>query len=218
MAKLPIPFGNPNTYAGHSGVDYPVPRGSVIRASGSGTVVTRARNDAGGFFVFVKYDAIAPAVGYHHMDSHNGVPPVGTRVQEGSQLGFVGSLGARSTGPHLHSEVAGHRTTAGYWQFFDRNRVVGSAGSAAGGSGSRPAATKPESSKTPERKRKKMDDLILLVTKDNQGGIRRYLIDARLEAHREISQYKYDAYKNTGTPEIFGFQPVDKLGEWPNKF
>lgn len=72
--------------------------------------------------------------------------------------------------------------------------------------------------KTPERKRKKMDGFILLVTKDNQGGIRRYLIDARLEAHREISQYKYDAYKNTGTPEIFGFQPVDKLGEWPKTF
>lgn len=126
MAKLPIPFNNPNTYAGHSGVDYPVKRGTSIPASGPGRVASLSRNEAGGFYIWVKYDAITPQVGYHHMDSHNGCPPVGTRVSEGSRLGYVGSTG-NSTGPHLHSEVAGHRTTDGYWQFFDRNRVVGSA-------------------------------------------------------------------------------------------
>ncbi len=160
---LPIPFGNPNTYAGHSGVDYPVPRGSVIRASGPGTVVTRARNDAGGFYVFVKYDALPYPVGYHHMDSHNGVPAVGTRVQEGSQLGFVGSLGARSTGPHLHSEVSGHRTTAGYWQFFDRNRVVGSGSGSSSGGGS-PTLTPPTTA-TPTSWE---DDMPTFITSD--GG------------------------------------------------
>lgn len=122
--SLPIPFNNPRTYWGHSGVDFPVARGTIFRASGPGVVVTRSRNLLGGFYVFVKYDN-GPTVGYHHMDSHNGVPHVGTRVSEGTQLGHVGSLGLRSTGPHLHSEVAGHRTTNGYWKFFDRNRVVG---------------------------------------------------------------------------------------------
>lgn len=30
---LKIPFSNPATYAGHSGVDFPQPRGTVVRAS-----------------------------------------------------------------------------------------------------------------------------------------------------------------------------------------
>jgi peptidoglycan hydrolase-like protein with peptidoglycan-binding domain len=131
MARLPIPFSNPRTYAGHSGVDYAQPRGTIFRASGPGRVTTRSRNDRGGFYVWVQYDN-GPLVGYHHMDSHNGTPFVGARVAEGTQLGFVGNTG-NSTGPHLHSEVAGHATTAGYWQFFDPGRVVGG-GSTAGGS------------------------------------------------------------------------------------
>jgi peptidoglycan hydrolase-like protein with peptidoglycan-binding domain len=132
MAKLPMPFSNPATYPGHSGVDYAQPRGAVIRASGPFTVKTLSRNARGGFFIWVQYHG-GPLVGYHHMDSHSGCPPVGSSGGEGDRLGFVGNTG-NSTGPHLHSEVAGHATTSGYWQFFDRSRVVG-AGSTAGGSG-----------------------------------------------------------------------------------
>lgn len=132
MALLPIPFNNPRTYAGHSGVDYGQPLGTPFRASGPGKVVTRSYNSRGGYFVWVQYDN-GPKVGYHHMDSHRGVPAVGARVSLGSLLGYVGNTG-NSTGPHLHSEVAGYATTAGYWRFFDRNRVVGQAApSTAGG-------------------------------------------------------------------------------------
>lgn len=154
MTKLPMPFGNPKTYPGHSGVDYPVGRGTIFRASGPGRVITRSRNDRGGFYVWVQYDN-GPLVGYHHMDSHNGVPWVGTRVQEGTQLGYVGSLGKFSTGPHLHSEVSGHATTAGYWQFFDRNRVVGQPG---------PGPTPPKPTPVPEE-----DDMIAVHIKDGRG-------------------------------------------------
>lgn len=121
--RLPIPFANPATYDGHSGVDYPQPRGAVIRASGPGTVTTLSRNDRGGFYIWVQYDE-GPLVGYHHMDSHAGCPPRWSRVVEGSQLGYVGNSGF-STGPHLHSEVSGHASTSGYWRFFDPTRVVG---------------------------------------------------------------------------------------------
>lgn len=131
MARLPIPFNNPRTYAGHSGVDYPQPRGTVFRASGPGTVKTRSFNSRGGYYIWVQYDN-GPLVGYHHMDNHNGCPAVGARVNTGDRLGYVGNTG-NSTGPHLHSEVAGYATTAGYWQFFDPNNVVGG-GSTAGGS------------------------------------------------------------------------------------
>lgn len=140
MSKLPVPFGNPATYKGHSGVDFPQARGVVFRASGPGRVVSRGRNDRGGFFVWVQYDG-GPLVGYHHMDSHAGVPALGSRVAEGTPLGFVGSLGQFSTGPHLHSEVSGHATTDGYWRFFDPSRVVGQGQAAGGGSAPLPSPT-----------------------------------------------------------------------------
>lgn len=138
--SLPIPFGNPNTYAGHSGIDYPQPRGTTFRASGPFTVASLGRNERGGFYIWVQYKG-GPLVGYHHMDSHSGCPPKGSSGVEGDRLGYVGNSG-HSTGPHLHSEVSGHATTAGYWQFFDRNRVVGS-GAAAGGGDSKPAPARP---------------------------------------------------------------------------
>jgi peptidoglycan hydrolase-like protein with peptidoglycan-binding domain len=124
-----MPFNNPHTYDGHSGVDFPVPKGTIFRASGHGQVKTKSKNPRGGYYIWVQYDTGA-LVGYHHMNSHNGCPNVGDWVNESSQLGFTGDLGERVTGPHLHSEVAGHATTAGYWQFFDPQRVVG------GGTGS----------------------------------------------------------------------------------
>ena len=121
---LSIPFDNPMTYAGHSGVDFPQPQGTPFRASADGVVTWLGHNAAGGYFIWVKYDGVGPKVGYHHMPSHAGCPREGARFKAGDRLGYVGTTG-RSTGPHLHSEVEEHRTTAGYWKFFDRNRVVG---------------------------------------------------------------------------------------------
>ena len=72
---------------------------------------------------------------YAHLDNYIDSPPVGTRVIEGTVLGRVGNSG-RSTGPHLHMEVNGHASTAGFWRFFDRNRVVG--GGSPSGWGSEP--------------------------------------------------------------------------------
>jgi peptidoglycan hydrolase-like protein with peptidoglycan-binding domain len=133
MAKLPMPFGDPYTYPGHSGIDFPQPLGTIFRASGPGTVKTLASNLRGGYYIWVQYD-VGPLVGYHHMRNFNGCPPVGSRVAEGTRLGYVGDKGQLVTGPHLHSEVAGHATTDGYWLFFDSTRVVGGGGVAGGGS------------------------------------------------------------------------------------
>lgn len=120
---LPIPFANPATYPGHSGVDYAQARGTAFRASGRGIVRTLGRNARGGFYIWVQYNN-GPLVGYHHMDSHRGCPPAGSVVDYGTVLGYVGNTG-NSTGPHLHSEVSGYATTAGYWKFFTAARVVG---------------------------------------------------------------------------------------------
>lgn len=138
---LPIPFGNPQTYAGHSGVDYPVGRGTIFRASGNGYVRGVAYSERGGYYMYVKYDGY-PAVGYHHMDAPSPYVTKGSKVSEGSPLGLVGSKGKKSSGPHLHSEVEGYASTSGYWRFFDRNRVVGSA-PAGGGTKAKPKPPEP---------------------------------------------------------------------------
>ena len=129
MARLPIPFGNPTTYPGHSGVDYGQPRGTIFRASGSGVVTRRTYNSRCGNAVWVQYDAMPKGAetGHCHLDNYNDSPPVGTRFGEGAALGRVGNTG-NSTGPHLHAEVSGYATTDGYWKWFDPNRVVGGGG------------------------------------------------------------------------------------------
>lgn len=129
--KLPIPFGNPYTYPNHSGIDFPQARGTLVRASGRGRVTLRSSNPRGGNMVWVEYDAHPSqnGTGYAHLDNYNDSPPVGSVVNEGDALCRVGNTG-NSTGPHLHMEVAGYATTAGFWNFYDPNRVVG------GGSGS----------------------------------------------------------------------------------
>ncbi len=127
MNRLPMPFNNPTTYPGHQGVDYGQKLGTPIPASGPGVISKRTYTQNGGNKVWVDYDAFPPGcdVGYAHLDNYTNSPPVGTRVAEGTTIALVGNTGL-STGPHLHSEVDGHFTTEGYWQFFDPNRVVAS--------------------------------------------------------------------------------------------
>lgn len=124
--KLPIPFGNPATYKGHTGVDYGQRLGTRIPASGHGRVMRRTYNERAGNAVWVQYDDMPKGaeVGYCHLDNYAESPPPGSEVLEGMVLGRVGNTGF-STGPHLHSEVRGHATTAGYWKYFDPNRIVG---------------------------------------------------------------------------------------------
>lgn len=122
--KLPIPFDNPDTYPGHSGVDFGQSRGTPFRASGPGVVTMLGYSNRAGYTIWVRYD-IGCEVGYVHMDSHGDCPAPLTRVVEGSFLGYVGGTGTNSTGPHLHAEVEGHSTTAGFWRWFTPDRVVG---------------------------------------------------------------------------------------------
>lgn len=126
---LPIPFSNPTTYSGHSGVDFPKSAGTAIRASGPGRITGRRwQNDNAGYSTLIQYDN-GPLVLYCHQPNLNAIPAVGSRVSEGTVIGAVGSTG-RSTGPHLHMEImvgTGAHTYDGVWKHFTRSRVVGSA-------------------------------------------------------------------------------------------
>lgn len=124
MSKLPMPFEKWTTYKGHSGIDFPYPMGTPIKASGPGYVALRARNDRGGVHVLIKYDAFPKYVGYYHMPDHAKTPREGARVDLGTVIGHVGSTG-NSTGPHLHAEIPAFGTQEGFWQYFDKTKWVG---------------------------------------------------------------------------------------------
>lgn len=141
MPKLPIPFARWTTYQGHSGVDFPQSSGTPFKASGNGVVDAIGVSPRAGHTVWVTYDAEygSPRVGYVHMNSRTPYVYVGQRVSEGTVLGLVGYGGhvvpPGPAGAHLHAEVQGHATSAGFWKFFDPNRVVGDGSSSGGGSG-----------------------------------------------------------------------------------
>ena len=86
----------------HTGIDFPVPGGTRVKAAGRGVVVFAGWNTGGyGNLVVVKH-RLGFATWYAHL-SRVAVAP-GRAVSGGTLLGYVGSTG-RSTGPHLHWEV-----------------------------------------------------------------------------------------------------------------
>jgi murein DD-endopeptidase MepM/ murein hydrolase activator NlpD len=88
----------------HPGVDFAVPKGTPIMASGDAVVVYAGWNSGGyGNFVVLKHNANY-STAYAHM-SHiaKGIKP-GIRVHQGEVIGYVGMTGL-ATGPHLHYEV-----------------------------------------------------------------------------------------------------------------
>lgn len=87
----------------HTGVDFAAPRGTPIRAAGSGTVIAVGRMGALGNAVKLKH-AQGYSTVYAHMNRVVSGLKKGMSVRQGQVIGYVGSTG-RSTGPHLHYEV-----------------------------------------------------------------------------------------------------------------
>jgi len=129
-----MPFPNPRTYPGHSGVDFPQNRGTPIRASGPGKVLRLSHNALGGYWTVIRYDN-GVTLGYAHQDRAVTVVKSGQRVTEGTVIGYVGSLGKNSTGPHLHLTDIDNQTYAATMARLDTSRVVGQ-GAPAGTGGS----------------------------------------------------------------------------------
>lgn len=88
----------------HPGVDFAVPAGTPIMASGDAVVVTAGWNAGGyGNFVVLKHNA-SYSTAYAHMSRiAAGIKP-GAHVRQGQIIGYVGMTGL-ATGPHLHYEV-----------------------------------------------------------------------------------------------------------------
>ena len=87
----------------HTGVDFAVPRGTPIRAAGSGVVEFAKWRGAYGRAVILKHSKGYSTL-YAHMHRFASGLRRGQRVRQGQVIGYVGTTG-RSTGPHLHYEV-----------------------------------------------------------------------------------------------------------------
>ncbi len=86
----------------HSGLDFPVPYGSLVEAAGVGTTVFAGFNTGGYGNLVVVQHRLGYTTWYAHLSKITSW--AGERVEGGTRLGYVGSTG-HSTGPHLHWEV-----------------------------------------------------------------------------------------------------------------
>jgi murein DD-endopeptidase MepM/ murein hydrolase activator NlpD len=218
------------TPSSEAGVDYYCPIGTPVRAAGDGVIyaVDGGIVPATGRYVTLDlYDG--RRVRYLHLSRWSTYK--GAHVRRGQIIGYSGASGygseyfgassearipANTGGPHVHTTLwPGH-----YYQFgkyplqptLDFELYVG--GGSASGASTAGATEKPV---VPTLKGKKMD-LFIMVVEPASGGYRRYLVDVRKEAKREISSEKYELYKNAGMPQIYGAQKPAFGDEFPNTF
>ena len=87
----------------HKGLDFSAPKGTKIYATGDG-VIKKVKRNRWGYGTHVVIDH---GYGYTTLYGHMSKTSVrrGQRVKRGHVIGLVGSTG-KSTGPHLHYEVA----------------------------------------------------------------------------------------------------------------
>ncbi|MFV2093676.1 MAG: M23 family metallopeptidase, partial [Hyphomicrobiales bacterium] len=88
----------------HTGTDFAAPRGTPVFAAGDGVIERAGRNGSFGVYVRMRHSKGLVTAYAHLQKIAKGIRP-GTRVRQGQIIAFVGSSG-RSTGPHLHFEVA----------------------------------------------------------------------------------------------------------------
>ncbi|MFD4942610.1 transglycosylase family protein [Streptomyces sp. NPDC058239] len=118
VAPIAAGIGTPYHQAGswasgyHTGVDFPVPTGTSVKAVGSGTVVSAGWAGAYGYQIVIrhsdgKYSQYAHLSALHVRE--------GRHVSAGQRIARSGSTG-NVTGPHLHFEI---RTGPGYGSDID---------------------------------------------------------------------------------------------------
>ena len=91
-----------NLIRGHMGTDYAAPIGTPVHAAGDGRVSFKGeRGGYGNALVLSHGDNVATL--YGHMSRFAGNIRVGSHVQQGEIIGYVGMSGL-ATGPHLHYE------------------------------------------------------------------------------------------------------------------
>lgn len=90
------------TWGAHRGVDYAAPRGTPVRATATGRVLTIGTHGGYGKRVVLKHGGAYSTL-YAHLDRYAASLRAGSFVQQGQIIGYVGATGL-ATGPHLHYE------------------------------------------------------------------------------------------------------------------
>ena len=90
-------------YRPHHGVDYGAPKGTPVRATANGTVVSVGWDGGGGKTVKIRHPN-GYQTAYLHLSGYGRGIRSGHRVMQGDVIGFVGSTGL-ATAPHLDYRV-----------------------------------------------------------------------------------------------------------------
>jgi murein DD-endopeptidase MepM/ murein hydrolase activator NlpD len=83
-------------------VDYAAPTGTPVRATATGRVLAIGTDGGYGKRIVLKHGGAYSTL-YAHLSRYQSALRVGSYVEQGQVIGFVGSTGL-STGPHLHYE------------------------------------------------------------------------------------------------------------------
>ena len=87
----------------HHGVDYAAPYGTPVMAIGNGRVIAKAFQRGGGNYLKIRHNSDY-TTGYLHLQRFAKGVKVGSMVNQGQIIAYVGSTGT-STGPHLDFRV-----------------------------------------------------------------------------------------------------------------
>ena len=90
------------TWRAHKGVDYAASRGTPIRATADGKIVSAGTKGGYGKAVVLRHAGRFTTL-YGHMNGFAKEVKSGRRVKQGDVIGYIGSTGL-ATGPHLHYE------------------------------------------------------------------------------------------------------------------
>jgi len=91
------------TWRAHRGVDYAIGTGTPVQTTGNGVVIERERQSTYGNTIVVRHSN-GWSTRYAHMSRFATGINVGSRVNQGDVIGYVGMTGL-ATGPHLHYEM-----------------------------------------------------------------------------------------------------------------
>lgn len=87
----------------HQGIDFSAAYGAPIRSVGKGTVTYAGRMGGYGNLVEIRHNGTT-TTRYAHLSRYGQGIQVGTHVEQGQTIGFVGASGL-ATSPHLHYEL-----------------------------------------------------------------------------------------------------------------
>lgn len=88
----------------HAGIDFTLPVGTPIHATGDGVVRKAGENSGLGKYIELHHPATGYSTVYGHLSSIPKAIRVGKKVKRGEQIGLSGNTGL-SSAPHLHYEV-----------------------------------------------------------------------------------------------------------------